>query len=148
MNVQEQAFDLLRARHDTPACESIIHFNNAGAALMPQPVLNAIINHLRLEAAVGGYEAKERELEAIEYVYGAAARLINCAPDEIAVIENATRAWDMAFYAIPFRPGDRILLDMSERRLEHLVRASVHYYNSEEEVEQFCSFLASHRAAA
>jgi cysteine desulfurase / selenocysteine lyase len=38
-------------------------------------------------------------------------------------------------------------LDMSERRLEHLVRASVHYYNSEEEIERFCNVLASHRAA-
>jgi len=107
-------FDLARARRETPGCEGVIHFNNAGAALMPQPVLEAVVNHLQLEAAIGGYEAKEKNLEAVERVYDAAARLINCSPVEIAFIENATRAWDMAFYSIPFKPGDRILTAKSE----------------------------------
>lgn len=107
-------FDLARARRETPGCEKVLHFNNAGASLMPQPVLDAVVGHLQLEAAIGGYEAKNRELEAVEHVYHAAARLINCSPDEIAFIENATRAWDMAFYAIPFKAGDRILTARAE----------------------------------
>ena len=108
------AFDVASSRSDTPGCENVIHFNNAGAALMPQPVLEAVVNHLRLEATIGGYEAKERQLEKVDHIHDAAARLINCAPDEIAFIENATRAWDMAFYSIAFKAGDRILTAKSE----------------------------------
>ena len=110
----QSPFDLARARRETPGCEKVVHFNNAGAALMPQPVLDAVVSHLQLEAAIGGYEAKNRELEAVEHVYDAAARLINCATEEIAFIENATRAWDMAFYSIPFKAGDRILTAKAE----------------------------------
>ena len=108
------SFDVARARRDTPACERVIHFNNAGASLIPQAILDAVINYQRLEAEIGAYEAEERERERIEHVYDAAAALLGCQRDEIAFVENATRAWDMAFYSIPFKPGDRILTAKTE----------------------------------
>ena len=107
-------FDLLRARQDTPGCHNVMHFNNAGASLMPQPVLDATIGHLQLEARIGGYEAAAQAKDALEHVYDAAAALINCTREEIAIVENATRAWDMAFYSLPFQAGDRILTGMNE----------------------------------
>src|SRR5919107_1087792 len=107
-------FDVARARRETPGCERVLHFNNAGAALMPGPVLNAARDYLTLEAEIGGYEAAEREDAAIERFYGTAAELLGCDSDEIAFVENATRAWDMAFYALPFAAGDRILTARAE----------------------------------
>jgi selenocysteine lyase/cysteine desulfurase len=108
------AIDVQRARRETPGCENVLHFNNAGAALMPHPVLHATIGHLQLEALIGGYEAASQAQDAVEHVYDAAASLLGCQREEIAIVENATRAWDMAFYAIPLGPGDRILTAVAE----------------------------------
>lgn len=108
------AIDVARARAETPGCTEVIHLNNAGAGLMPEHVLSALTGHLELEARIGGYEAAARAEQAIEHTYDAVAALIGCGRDEIAIVENATRAWDMAFYAMPFRPGDRILTAVSE----------------------------------
>ena len=44
--------DLARARRDTPGAAEFLHFNNAGAALMPTPVLEAQLRHLQQEAAM------------------------------------------------------------------------------------------------
>ena len=106
--------DVARARAETPGCREVLHLNNAGSSLMTTGVLEATVGHLRLEAEIGGYEAADAHEAELERVYDAAARLLTCDPDEIAFVENATRAWDMAFYALPFRSGDRILTARSE----------------------------------
>lgn len=106
--------DVEKARAETPGCENVLHFNNAGASLMPAPILEATTGYLGLESQIGGYEAAERASQAVERFYEATASLLNCTREEIAFIENATRAWDMAFYSIPFAPGDRILTGMNE----------------------------------
>jgi selenocysteine lyase/cysteine desulfurase len=40
--------------------------------------------------------------------------MLGCATSEIALVENATRAWDMAFYGFALQPGDRILTARAE----------------------------------
>ncbi len=105
---------------DLLAAAGTMHLDNAGAALMPRCVLETQIEHLRLEAAVGGYEAARQKQAEIEAVYASVARLINCRPDEVAIVENATVGWMMAFYAIPFERGDRILTAEAEYASNYL----------------------------
>jgi selenocysteine lyase/cysteine desulfurase len=108
------AIDVARARAETPGCGKGLHFGAAGASLMPAVVLDAQLDHLRLEAEVGGYKAARLAAEAIEGTYDSLARLLGCGRQEIAVIENATLAWNLALHAVDFAPGDRILTAEAE----------------------------------
>lgn len=104
--------DMLRAQ--TPGVAHRVHLNNAGAGLMPQPVLDAMVGYLQREAMIGGYEAAGEAAAELDGLYDSLARLVGAAREEIAVTENATVSWQMGFYALPFAPGDRILTARAE----------------------------------
>jgi cysteine desulfurase/selenocysteine lyase len=108
------AIDVERARRETPGCVQVLHFNNAGASLQPREVTEAVVDYLRLESEMGGYEAELQSAAVIGNTYAALAKMLHCRREEIAYAESATRAWDMAFYGIPLRPGDRILTGRME----------------------------------
>ena len=109
-----------RYRADTPGCEGLIHFDNAGAALQPSPVIAAVDGHLALERRLGGYRAEDEAAADLEGLYDSAAALLNARREEIAVVENATRAWDMAFYGLRLAAGDVILTSGAEYASNYL----------------------------
>jgi selenocysteine lyase/cysteine desulfurase len=104
--------EALRAR--TPGCGRRLHLNNAGASLLAQPTLDAMTGHLRLEAEIGGYEAAAAAEEAIAATYVGLAELLGGRPEEVALFDNATHAWQAAFYSVPMRAGDRVLTGRNE----------------------------------
>jgi len=115
MTIDKQAVS-----RDLVSEQGSMHLDHAGASLMPRCVLETQIEHLELEAAVGGYEAERLRSDQLDAVYDSVARLINCGRDEVAIVENATVGWMMAFYSIPFLPGDRILTAEAEYASNYL----------------------------
>jgi len=88
--------------------------NNAGAGLMPQPVLRAITEHLELEARTGGYEAADVRAAEFAAAYDEVGKLLGCAGANIAMVENATVGYQQALSGIPFERGDMILTSRND----------------------------------
>ena len=100
---------LARWRAETPGCERLVHLNNAGAALTPAPVREAIARHLALEGEIGGYEAADARADALHGAYASLARLLGTDPANLAMQQNSTVAFSQAFAAFDLGPGDVIL---------------------------------------
>jgi selenocysteine lyase/cysteine desulfurase len=103
---------LARWRADTPGVAARVHLNNAGASLMPSPVLEAMVGHLQREAEIGGYEAGDEAASRVAAAYAALARLLGggtATPENVAIVENATVGFGQAVSALDFRPGDAIV---------------------------------------
>jgi selenocysteine lyase/cysteine desulfurase len=101
--------DLERWRSDTPGTANRIHLNNAGAALMPQPVLDACNAHLQLEAEIGGYEAADARITEVAQVYTDVGQLIGARAENVAIVANATAAFIQAMSSFDLAPGDVIV---------------------------------------
>jgi selenocysteine lyase/cysteine desulfurase len=103
-----------RWRADTPGCERLVHLNNAGAALQPTPVREAVLGHLELEHEIGGYEAAEARMDRLGAAYESVGRLIGAAASNVAFQQNATAAFSQALAAFDLRAGDLILTSRSD----------------------------------
>lgn len=101
--------DVQRFRAETKGTKEIIHFNNAGSSLPPDVVVNSVVSYLHEEAANGGYETEAKYKIELDKTYKLIAKLINAEPEEIAIVENASTAWWIAFNGINFKPGDEII---------------------------------------
>ena len=101
--------DVAAERARTPGSATGHHFNAAGAALLANGTVDAVIDHLRAESLSGGYEAAKHAAPALDAVYARTARLLGVGPDEVALVESATAGWQRAVSALRLRPGDRVL---------------------------------------
>lgn len=106
--------DIDKIRAETPGVRHGVHMLACGAALMPSPVLETVTDHLHLEATDGGYEAVAARAAELDAVYRSIATLLNADPREIALQESATVAWCNVFYALPLKPGDKVLTGEAE----------------------------------
>ena len=101
--------DIAALREDTPGCASVLHLNNAGSSLQPVPVLEMVLDYIRREGEIGGYETADEYREYLDGIYPTIGRLIGGDPSGVALFQSATLAWDTAFYGMRLGDGDRIL---------------------------------------
>ncbi|MFT6321317.1 MAG: selenocysteine lyase/cysteine desulfurase [Granulosicoccus sp.] len=103
------SLNIEKLRADTPGTQAIIHFNNAGCSLPVKESIDIITEYLQLEATLGGYEVKNKYEHIINEFYTEAARLINAADDEIAIVANASDGINKMLFSIPWEAGDVLL---------------------------------------
>jgi len=106
--------NITKLLEETPLCQTVIHFNNAGASPMPQPVYQRLITYLQREREIGGYEAEAEHQPDIEEAYRRLAGLIGARPSELALVSSASRAFQFGLSALPLKPGDKILTSRLE----------------------------------
>jgi selenocysteine lyase/cysteine desulfurase len=114
-----------RWRLDTPGCAHLAHLNNAGASLMPRPVIDAIQGHISLEAETGGYEAEDAVAERVAETYGQVGRLLGAKAESIALVENATVAVALALSAFDFHSGDVLVTTHNDYTSNQLMYLSL-----------------------
>lgn len=106
--------EILQFRTETKGTAERVHLNNAGASLPPDIVVQTMIDYLSEEATYGGYETEAKYHDQLENVYTLIARLINANVDEVAIAENASMAWGIAFNGIDFKKGDVVITSEME----------------------------------
>lgn len=120
LSIPNDQASLKKWRSNTPGCSTCIHLNNAGASLMPKPVIDAIRSHLDREIYHGGYEAAESVRDDITASYEAVAKLIGTKSSAIAIVENATVAVSQSLSSFDFKRDDAIITthaDYSSNRI-------------------------------
>jgi cysteine desulfurase/selenocysteine lyase len=106
--------EIQQLRGETKGTTQNIHFNNAGASLPPDVVVETVINYLKEEATAGGYETEFKYKDQLDDTYNLIARLINADASEIALVENASFAWGLAYNGIDFKKDDEVITSEME----------------------------------
>jgi selenocysteine lyase/cysteine desulfurase len=110
--METQEIHAIRAA--TPGTAGRVHFNNAGSSFPPDVVVDTVTAYLREEAILGGYEMEAAYRESLENVYVSIAKLLNASAEEVAIVENASMGWQLAFNGIDFQPGDEVITSEME----------------------------------
>lgn len=106
--------EIQQFRAETKGTTHRIHFNNAGASLPPDVVVQTMTDYLNEEALYGGYETEAKYHAQLNNVHTLIARLINANADEVAIAENASTAWGIAFNGLDFKKDDVIITSEME----------------------------------
>ncbi|MGH1504164.1 MAG: aminotransferase class V-fold PLP-dependent enzyme [Acidimicrobiales bacterium] len=102
-------------RAASPGFLDHVHLNNAGSSIPSDATVDAMVDYLRFEARVGGYEAKTARLDAVDAFRPALAELLGVDRGEIAFMPNDTAGFAAAVWGLAatgaIGAGSRVLVD-------------------------------------
>jgi len=93
---------------------SVVHFNHSGAGLPSAETVQAVVDHLRVEAERGPMEAGAFASDAIQNTYQAAAQLLGCSPQDVAFGTSHGQLYGNLIASIPLSAGDKIVVSRQE----------------------------------
>lgn len=106
-------YDVAAARAALPALRDVTYLNVGTEGIMAEPVLR---EHLRAVAwhEMHGHYGQAAVLELLEASRARLARLLDVAPDELALTTNATDGVNLVAFGHAWAPGDEVLLSDQE----------------------------------
>src|SRR5712691_6092181 len=109
----------VRGQLDIPKGET--YFNTATLGAVPRPVMDAVAAHMRdIEKTIAHFDYRPEHPEYIagyrkqEELRAKVAPLFNAAPEEIALVQNATMGTNFIANGIDLQPGDEVLMTDQE----------------------------------
>ena len=107
MTLNDVLTDEQLRQHEFPVTKDKIFLGHAGVCPLPRRVAQAM-NDCANEATLGDQEAFV--MHSIEDTRQAGARLLNCQPDEVAIVGPTSLALSLVAAGLKFRKGDNILI--------------------------------------
>lgn len=106
-------YDLAAVRAALPALRDVTYLNVGTEGIMAEPVLREHLRAIAWHETHGHYgQAEVREM--MESARTRLARLLDVAPDELALTSNATDGVNLVAFGQAWRPGDEVLLSDQE----------------------------------
>lgn len=100
--------NLARYRDRFPSAENLIYLNHAAVSPLSRPAADAM-RWLADDALYNGSANYDRWLEAYQGLRRAAAKLVNSAPEEIALMKNTSEGISTIAQGLDWRAGDTIV---------------------------------------
>ena len=95
-------------RDQFPITKSLVYLNHAAVGPLCRPAAEAM-QHLAADALEFGSEHYQQWMDTYEGVRVAAARMINAAPGEIAIVKNTSEGIATVATGIAWKPGDVVV---------------------------------------
>ncbi|HSB81798.1 MAG TPA: aminotransferase class V-fold PLP-dependent enzyme [Candidatus Methylomirabilis sp.] len=104
--------DWQSVRSQFPITQNYIFFDLANKCALPRFATRAIQEYAARQEQHSGDKAEW--FRTIEEARGRFAQIVNARPTEVAILKNTSEGLNVAANGIPFKPGDNVVVNLSE----------------------------------